>query len=133
GRARSFSWSECAMMSLIAGASAWFFVSTGWLGYYDAWLGLGLLAVGFSRRPWVAGVACVLTPWVDERFVLGFPLALLVRWIRTDHATTPRTFVSWLRREAMMPIALIGGYVALRVLLAGRAGSQTLGEYWRGI
>ena len=37
-----------------------------------------LLAVAFApgRVPVLA--ACLLTPWIDERFVLGLPLALLV-------------------------------------------------------
>lgn len=49
-----------------------------WLGVNDAWVWLGLLAVAFDRSTWALPVACLLCPWVDERFVIGFPLAWLV-------------------------------------------------------
>jgi hypothetical protein len=45
------------------------------LGYNDAWVWLGLtvLAVEDSLIPPL--VACLICPWVDERFVVGAPLA----------------------------------------------------------
>jgi len=53
-------------------------VPVGWLGMNDAWVWLGLLAVAFGRARWAAPLACLLCPWVDERFIIGFPLAWLV-------------------------------------------------------
>lgn len=50
-----------------------------WLGLNDAWTWLGLLAVAFGRSRWATPLACLLAPWVDERFIIGLPLALLVR------------------------------------------------------
>lgn len=50
-----------------------------WLGVNDAWTWLGLLAVTFGRAWWAMPIACLLAPWVDERFIIGLPLALLVR------------------------------------------------------
>jgi hypothetical protein len=43
-------WAECAFATLLLGAASWFFTSTGWLGYYDSWLALALLAVAFAER-----------------------------------------------------------------------------------
>lgn len=53
-------------------------VPIGWLGMNDAWVWLGLLAVSFGRSSWALPLACLLCPWIDERFVIGFPLAWLV-------------------------------------------------------
>ena len=53
-------------------------VPVGWLGMNDAWVWLGLLAVAFGRATWAAPLACLLCPWVDERFIIGFPLAWMV-------------------------------------------------------
>jgi len=48
------------------------------LGFNDAWVWLGLLAVAFGNSSLAVPIACLLCPWVDERFVIGFPLAWLV-------------------------------------------------------
>ncbi len=52
-------------------------VPVGWLGLNDAWVWLGLLAVAFGRSAWTAPLACLLCPWIDGRFIIGFPLAWL--------------------------------------------------------
>ncbi|HVW22184.1 MAG TPA: tetratricopeptide repeat protein [Opitutaceae bacterium] len=64
--------------AVVLATCSWFFVSTGWLGYFDSWYILGLLAAAFAPRG--AAVAAVLVcPWIDERFVLALPLALVLR------------------------------------------------------
>ena len=110
---------------LTAGATAPFFTSMGWLGYYDSLLALGLLAVAFAPGRALVLVACLLTPWVDERFILGLPLALLVRLLRTPEPS----LLTWLRREALAPLALAGAYALLRLALGGSGGSQTVSQY----
>jgi len=47
----------------------------GWLGLNDAWVWLGLLVLAMEERTWPVIIACLLCPWVDERFILGAPLA----------------------------------------------------------
>lgn len=47
-------------------------------GFNDAWVWLGLLVVAFGESSWAVPLACMLCPWVDERFLIGFPLAWLV-------------------------------------------------------
>lgn len=54
-------------------------VPIGWLGLNDAWVWLGLCVVAFSSRSLPLVLSCLLCPWVDERFIIGFPLAFLVR------------------------------------------------------
>ncbi len=120
---------EAASLALVAGASAPFFASMGLLGYYDSWLVLALLAAAFApSRAWVIAV-CVLAPWVDERFVIGLPLALLVRWLRLENGAGSAW--PWLRREALVPLVLTCAYAALRLWLGGSGSSQTVAEYLR--
>lgn len=83
-------------------------VPFGLLGLNDAWIWLGLLAVAFGRAAWAAPLACLLCPWVDERFVIGFPLAWLIA--RID------------RREPILSRALLVAlwlvpYLSLRLIL----------------
>lgn len=118
---------EALGLGLIAGASAPFFTSMGWVGYYDSLLALGLLAVAFARNRWVVAVACVLAPWIDERFVIGLPLALCVRWQR-DQPTSESAW-AWCRREGLLPVALVAGYALVRLRLGGAGGSQTVVGY----
>ena len=115
------------LLGLIAGSTAPFITSMGLLGYYDSWLGVSLLASAFARRRGIVLLACVLAPWVDERFVLGLPLALWTRWLTTEDGII--SFREWFRLEAVWPIILTLGYALLRLGLGGTGGSQTIGEY----
>lgn len=118
---------EALCLGVVAGASAPFFTSMGLLGYYDAWLAVALLAVAFAGPRWVVALACLLAPWIDERFVLGLPLALCVRRIANADTTEPRW--QWLKRQALLPLVLVGGYAVVRLKLGGSGGSQTVGQY----
>ncbi len=118
---------EAWCLAVIAGATAPFFTSMGWLGYYDSWLALALLAVAFARSRRVVLLACLLAPWIDERFVIGLPLALLVRRIGGDEA--PASLAAWFKAEAMLPFLLVACYSAVRLMLGGTSGSQTVGDY----
>ncbi len=79
-------------------------VPVGWLGMNDAWVWLGLLVVAFGRAPWAAPLACLLCPWVDERFIIGFPLAWLVARLERSEPLfgKPTLYALWL-----VPYALI--------------------------
>lgn len=120
---------EALCFGLIAGASAPFFTSMGLLGYYDSWLAIALLTVGFVERRWIVLLACVLVPWIDERFVIGLPLALCVRCIVDKETSLSRWL--WLKREALWPIALVAVYSLVRLRLGGTGGSQTTAQYLR--
>lgn len=118
---------EALCFSIVAGASAPFFSSMGLLGYYDAWLALALIGVAFAGPRWVVLIACILAPWIDERFVFGLPLAQCVRWIRTDFAA--ESHWQWFKREAMAPIIVVVCYTIVRLGLGGSGSSQTVGDY----
>jgi tetratricopeptide (TPR) repeat protein len=69
---------EALAATVLAATCSWFFVSMAWLGYFDSWYILALLLAVFGGRG--ALVAAVLAaPWIDERFVLSLPLALVLR------------------------------------------------------
>lgn len=118
---------EAFWFALIAGAGAPFFASMGWLGYYDSWLAIAFLAVGYGRSRAVVLAACVLAPWIDERFVIGLPLALWARWLqRKGDAPALR---AWAWREAAPALLVVGLYALVRLRLGGSGGSQSMGEY----
>jgi hypothetical protein len=114
-------------LALTAGASAPLITSLGWLGYYDSLLALGLLAVAFMSHRGGVAAACLLTPWVDERFVIAVPLALLVRW----YGQKEGDLKTWIRREALAPIFLTLCFAGIRLRLGGSGGSQTVEDYVR--
>jgi hypothetical protein len=118
---------EAMCFSIVAGASASFFTSMGLLGYYDSWLALALIGVSLAGPRWIVLTACILAPWIDERFVLGLPLALCVRWIRTDYAANSGW--QWFKREALAPIIVVACYTIVRLKLGGSGSSQTVGNY----
>jgi hypothetical protein len=120
---------ELGGLAVVAGATAPVFTSLGWLGYYDAWVAVGLLVVAHARSWWPVVLACVLTPWVDERFVLGLPLALAVRWGVAGGGGDG--WWQWFRREAALPVALTMGFALVRLHLGGTAGSPTVEDYFR--
>lgn len=152
---------ECAWAVLAVGAASWFFTSTGWLGYFDAWLALGLLLLAFAQSRWALWLTCLWAPWVDERFVLAAPLTLLCRYLIlapatetpcTHSATTvrpaqdtgaalrpsnspttaPPSF-SWIW-DACVPVALLMAFVAIRlgVLASHSAAEATVSGYLKG-
>ena len=121
--------SEAIFLGLVAGATAPFFTSMGWLGYYDSWLALALVAVAFVQSRWLVALACLLGPWLDERFVIGLPLALCVRY--RYFAVQPADWTRWLKSEAFTPLAMALCYSLVRLSVAGLGSSQTVGDYWR--
>ena len=114
----------------LSATTSWFFVSTGWLAYFDSWYVLGLLVATFSRSTVAAAVACLLSPWVDERFVLTLPLVVLVRAI---HRATPQRGVSnRLRSEGLLLFALLAPYCALRLIVLVTAQDLGSATHLRG-
>lgn len=117
---------EAAALAVGAGAAAWFFGTTGWLGYYDSWVVLALVAVAFARRREVVWLACLAAPWIDERFVLAVPLALMCRQLEGD---TERR-AAW-KLEWGVPLALAGAFAAVRLfVLPGSAANATVSGYF---
>lgn len=70
--------------TLLVATTSGVLVPLGWLGINDAWVWLGLLAVAFGQVRWAIPTACLLCPWVDERFLIGLPLAWVIRCLDKD-------------------------------------------------
>jgi hypothetical protein len=75
---------------------------------------LGLLVAAFGRSKVAAGLACLLTPWVDERFVLTLPLVVVVRCIasRGIKGEPSGRFLS----EGVRVFSLVAPYCAMRLV-----------------
>jgi hypothetical protein len=78
-----------------------------WFGMNDAWVWLGQLTVAFGSARWTIPLACLLTPWIDERFIIGLPLALLVR--AADRG--PR--FTW--QQGLVVVGWLAPYAAVRI------------------
>lgn len=96
-------------------------VPVGWLGMNDAWVWLGLLAVAFGRAHWALPLACLLCPWVDERFIIGFPLAWLVARFDRNEPVLSRAVLSglWLVPYAAIRLGLSRQDAATGAVTAG--------------
>jgi hypothetical protein len=78
-RRRGLGWMHAIACATLLATSSWFFVSVGWLGYFDSWYILALLAIVFAKRHWIAFAAVLVGPWIDERVVLTLPLCVFLR------------------------------------------------------
>jgi hypothetical protein len=98
-------------------------VPVGWLGMNDCWVWFGLLAVGFGRSKWALPIACLLCPWVDERFIVGFPLAWMVREIAMNQNFRLSSLWSagWL-----LPYTVVRLWLAAQNAASNRATEQFL-------
>lgn len=117
-RSRGLDEATSTCVTLLVGASVPVLVSTGWLGMNDAWVGLGLCYVALGRRLPLVVLACIVCPFIDERFVFGAPLALVIRNLEAHGKWSGRLFVRW----AAQCLLAIGPYAAIRILaiLPGR-------------
>lgn len=119
-----------AAVALLVASCSWFFVSTGWLAYFDSWLLLALLLASFGRARWLLFTAALIAPWIDERFILALPLCLAVRALGTDRDSAPD-------RAALVRdgLALFGGvlpYAATRLGCEFSGARATSTSYWTG-
>jgi tetratricopeptide (TPR) repeat protein len=110
--------------AVLFGGTSWFFVSTGWLSYNDSLLTLAMLACLLRPSRGLLAVCCVLTPWIDERFILALPLVLVCRQGALDRQESP-----WraLGRDVAAAAAASAPYLLFRLamLFAGDAVSAS--------
>lgn len=88
-----------------------------WFGMNDAWVWLALLAIAFGEARWTLPLACLLAPWIDERFIIGLPLALLVRGADRQKSSP---FRSW-----SVPAFWLLPYAGLRLGFTDHAVAHT--------
>ncbi len=134
-RRRGVGWFEAGLAAAILGAGSWYFASVRWLGYYDSWLVLGLLFVAFARTRWPVWLACLWAPWIDERFVIAAPLALLCRYLLRSRSAQPLTPGTFWKQELALPSGLIAAYVAVRLGFLSRQAvpNATITGYLGGL
>jgi hypothetical protein len=95
-----------------------------WLGLNDAWVWLGLLAVAFGRARWALPIACLFTPWIDERFIIGLPLALVVRALDRGER---------IGAQRVAPLLWLLPYALVRVVFSADASAAApIREFLRG-
>ncbi|MBI1373100.1 MAG: hypothetical protein GC159_10245 [Phycisphaera sp.] len=116
-----------ALSAGLAGTMSWFFVSTGWLTYFDSWYLLGALVVATARPMWAVAAAVLLCPWIDERFVLMLPLCLAVRavqmgWVRSGFGRRARVETAWV-------VAAAAPYLLFRAIAMFAAQESTSHAY----
>ena len=84
----------------------------------------------FHGRTIAAAAACLLSPWVDERFVLALPLVVLVRGIGAG--TLEGGISKRFRSEGMLFFALMAPYCSLRLIALATAQDQGSAAHLRG-
>jgi tetratricopeptide (TPR) repeat protein len=131
-RKRLADWPQTWMATTLFAALPWFFVATGWLAYFDSWLVLGLLVAIFVPSRVTLALACLLTPWIDERFVIALPATVAARAIALARVERG----NW--RDLGLDLAVIAAaslpYPAVRgiVWLAGDAdSSEYVAKHWQ--
>jgi tetratricopeptide (TPR) repeat protein len=125
-RRRLDDWRYVAGGTLLFATTAAVLVTFRSPGVNESWVWLGLLAVAFGRASWAVPIACLLCPWVDERFLIGFPLAWLVgrfeRGMRWDWPSTREGL--WL-----LPYAAIRLWLGRHDYVADQAAHLALALY----
>lgn len=110
-------------------ATGWFFTATGWLAFMDGWVALGLMVVAFSGSLWLTGLACLLLPWADDRFLIGLPAAALLTQLPLPSPRGPA-------KPSRPPIGIVAAagipvaiFLLARVILEQRFALNTLANH----
>jgi len=115
--------------TLIAANCSWFFVSTGWLGYEDSWLVFALVAASFARSRLALAAIALAAPWVDERFILSFPLVLGVRLLDGEAAGDRKALL----RDGAALVLGIAPYLLVRAGAEWLGARATTHAYWNSM
>jgi hypothetical protein len=112
-----------AAVALLVATSSWYFVSTGWIGYFDSWLILALLLATMSSSRWTLFAVALIAPWIDERLILTLPLCLGARALLAEPA-------EHIRRAAFSLAAGVAPYLLIRLGAEVFQLRTTSGAYW---
>jgi hypothetical protein len=102
----------------LAGSSAW--LSSVEMVQFDGWCWSLLLITTFTPRKFTAWTVIALGPWVDERFILFLPAALLIRMGRDGE-------LPWRELTALTP------YIAVRATALLMGDSQLGAQVARSV
>lgn len=94
------------LLTILLGTIGGILTITACLGVNAAWFLISLvtLAAGSETRSLV--LSSLLSPWIDERFLLGWPLAMFCRWC-IQVRPTPYTRIVFLGIGALLPYIFI--------------------------
>lgn len=121
---RGLSRLQAALATALLATTSAVIVPNMWLGVNDAWLWAALLWVAFGRTPLSLILACLLAPWVDERFIIGFPLAFsLRRLVPADGDAVPPLLP--LVRDLILAALWLLPYAVVRLWLSQRGEDQS--------
>lgn len=109
--------------TVLVATASWFFVTTGWLAYFDGWLVLALVAACATRSHRQLLVAAAIAPWIDERFILAVPLCLGVRALMGIDEGRSLSAARWLA-AGLLP------YLVIRLVAELTQVRATSGSYW---
>lgn len=104
---------EALAVGVLTGTSSAFFSASCAVGYFDPFYLIPLLFVCFARSPVLVFGACLLGPWVDEKFLFMLPTCGLVRW-----SWQPQW--RWVRQAALA----IAPYCLMRLAALGMGDSS---------
>jgi hypothetical protein len=109
-----------ATLFLVAGSGG-VLASMHWFGINDGWylLGLAVVTLGSGWRSLI--YPCLLCPWVDERFLIALPLALVCRSLSSPSfpaAASASVLVSHLHRVIWPCTVALVPYAICRVTLS---------------
>lgn len=102
------------LLTAVAATTSWFFVSTGWLSYFDSWYILGLLLTSFYRSYWTFFITCLAVPWIDERFAFMMPTVLILRGLQYNWIPN-RDWKSLVKCCAIIGVTIVP-YFAIRII-----------------
>lgn len=107
-------WWPTWLATALLAALPWFFVSSSWLAHFDSWLVIGLLTAAFVPSRWPLLLVCLVTPWIDERFVLALPATMAVRAAALGRVEQQQ----WreLRLDLLVALAASVPYPAIRAM-----------------
>lgn len=134
----SGSWQRSVLAMAFVATSAPWFMATICLGQYEVFAWVALLGFAFSRSFLVAALACLLGPWIDERFLLILPLGAVLRarsgcahWWQPALAILPYVLIR-LGVTAMGSDQSVNHHLALQsAAFGGYIGAVPLG-WWYG-
>jgi hypothetical protein len=118
---------EAVLATLLIGTTSAAITCLGMLGVNDCWVWAGLCAVALgASKPWFAA-CCLLCPWIDERFIVGLPLAAVMRSILATPPGAVRT--SDAVRGICIALLWCLPYAALRLILTVATGHGAAGQF----
>jgi hypothetical protein len=114
--------------ALLAATGSWFFVSTGWLAYFDSWLVLCLLLASHARSRATLFTVALLAPWIDERFIIAVPVCLAIRRLEI-HGRPASGGGEW-GHDARALLLGIAPYLVIRLGAEAMHVRETSRGYW---